>query len=100
MLLSGKSVNAKEALSIGLINKMVSLGELIPSVEKLASTIIKNAPLSISATIKAVNAGIYELENPGLFKEQTEFSELFHTEDTQEGLSAFIEKRIPVYTGK
>ena len=100
ILLSGKNIKAKEAVLIGLINKVVPFEDLIPSVEKIASLIIKNAPLAIKATINAVNNGEFILIKDGLYKEQIEFSGLFNTEDTKEGLSAFVQKRIPRYTGK
>jgi len=100
ILLSGKNIKAKEAVLMGLINKVVPFEDLMPSVEKIASLIIKNAPLAIKATINAVNNGEFVLIKDGLYKEQIEFSGLFNTEDTKEGLSAFVQKRIPRYTGK
>ena len=100
ILLSGKNITAKKAESIGLINKVVPLEELIPTVEKLALSIIKNSSMAVSATIKAVNQGESDSINIGLHKEMTEFSRLFNTKDAHEGLSAFIEKRTPNYTGK
>jgi len=100
ILLSGKNIKAKEAVLMGLINKVVPLEDLIPSAEKIAASIIKNAPLAVTATINAVNKGEFTSINDGLYKEQTEFSGLFNTEDTKEGLSAFVQKRIPEYTGK
>ena len=100
ILLSGKNITAEKAESIGLINKVVPLKELIPSVEKLASSIIKNSPMAVSATIRAVNQGGSDSINNGLNREMTEFSRLFNTKDAHEGLSAFIEKRTPNYSGE
>ena len=100
ILLTGQNINAEKACSMGLVNKVVSMEKLIPSVEKLAYSIIKNAPIAVTATVNAVNEGECTTLSQGLLKERTEFSKLFHTEDTREGLSAFVEKRSPKYLGK
>ena len=100
ILLSGENIKAEEAHFMGLVSKVVPIDELIPSVEKLARSIIKNAPIAITATINAVNKGESNSLHEGLLKEQTEFSKLFKTEDTREGLLAFIEKRSPKFKGK
>jgi len=100
ILLSGKNIKSVEAVSMGLINKVVPLEDLMGSVEKLAISIIRNAPLAVSATIRAVNKDNLVTLKEHLLLEQLEFSDLFNTKDTQEGLSAFIEKRTPKYIGK
>jgi enoyl-CoA hydratase len=100
ILLSGKNIKADEAYLMGLVNKVVPKNELIPSVEELARSIIKNGPIAVTATINAVNKGEYTSLHEGLLKEQKEFSKLFKTDDSREGLSAFVEKRSPEFTGK
>ena len=100
ILLSGQNINAKEAYSMGLVNKVVPIKELVPSVNKLAQKFIKNAPLAIAATINAINEGEIFSLNKGLLREQAEFSKLFNTKDLNEGISAFIEKRSPEFKGK
>ena len=100
ILLSGQNIKADKAYSMGLVNKVVPMDELIPSVEKLAHSITKNAPIAVTATINAVNKGESTALNEGLLKEQAEFSKQFNTEDTREGLSAFLEKRSPDFIGK
>ena len=100
ILLSGKNITANEALSMGLVNKVFTSNKLMPAAKKLALMISKNAPLAVSGTIRAVNEGMEMDCISGLKKEQTEFSDLFNSSDTCEGLSAFIEKRSPIFKGK
>ena len=99
ILLSGQNIKADQAYSMGLVNKVIPMDKLIPSVEKLAHSIVKNAPIAVAATINAVNEGECTTHE-GLLKEQREFSKQFNTEDTREGLSAFVEKRSPKFLGK
>ena len=100
ILLSGNSISANEACSMGLVNKVFPITELIPASEKLAESIAENAPISIRSTIKLVNNRTNTIIQQGLLKEQDEFTDLFITDDTAEGLAAFIEKRKPEFTGK
>ena len=100
ILLSGKSISANEACSMGLVNKIFKQSELIPAAEKLAETIARNAPISVRSTIKLVKNRTNTSIEQGLLTEQEEFADLFRTADTAEGLTAFIEKRKPKFTGK
>jgi enoyl-CoA hydratase len=100
ILLGAKNITADEACRIGLENKVVSLSELIPTVEKLAISIIKNAPIAITATINSVNSSSKANLIQGLACEKKEFSKLFTSKDTKEGLSAFVDKRSPNFTGE
>jgi enoyl-CoA hydratase len=100
MLLSGKSITANEALSMGLVNKVFSLDELMHATNKLALTISRKAPFAIMETIRAVNNGIDIDLNSGLDKERAAFGNLFNSLDTKEGLSAFIQKRSPKFKGR
>ena len=100
LLLSGKQINADEAHSIGLVNKVFETHELLPKAKELALLISKNAPLAIAKTIESINEGYENNFTAGLKKEQSAFSSLFNSLDTEEGLSSFVEKRTPEFTGK
>ena len=95
MIVSGKMVDAKEALRIGLVNHVVALTDLFDKCDEVASQILKNGPNAIAQSLKCINGSIgLDLES-GLKMEVTRFSELFSTDETKEGLSAFVEKRKP-----
>jgi len=100
ILLSGNNIMANEALAIGLVNKVLPVNKLIPAVTKLAMDIANNAPLAVKSTIDLVNDGMEMDLKLAYAKEQSEFSALFNSIDTSEGLSAFIEKRSPKFQGE
>ena len=100
ILLSGKNINAEDAQIMGLVNKIVPFEKLMPTAINIATLIVKNAPLAVTATIKSINNVDILSFKEGLLQEQAEFSNLFETEDTCEGLAAFVEKRKPEYSGK
>ena len=95
MIVSGKMVDATEALRIGLVNHVVALTDLLDKCDEVALQILKNGPNAIAQSLKCINGSIgLDLES-GLKMEVTRFSELFSTDETKEGLSAFVEKRKP-----
>ena len=100
ILLGGEKITAEEAFSMGMVNKVFNPENLLPAAEKLAKIISRNAPLSIQATLKLVNKS-FDLDiNSGLVKECSAFKNLFNSHDTEEGISAFINKRKPSFKGK
>ncbi len=92
MIMTARMINADEALKFGLVNYTVTLEELLPLAEKLASKIMQNSPLAIASAIKAVNAGFKDGVN-GYDKEIKQFGKCFGTDDFTEGTTAFLEKR-------
>ena len=97
LIITGRNVTAQEALEIGLVNRVVSKEELINTCVDIAKLIIKNSPNAVSESIKLINISSGTELNKGLSREAEEFSELFETEETTEGLTAFVEKRPPKY---
>lgn len=100
MLLSGKSITANEAKSIGLVNNVFPQSELMDESLKLANLIATKAPIAIANTIRAVNEGFDADIKEGLANENKLFSTLFDSLDIKEGMSAFKEKRQPEFIGK
>lgn len=99
MISTADMISAERAESIGLVNAVVPQAELMDRAEGLLSKIKLRAPLAIAAAIKAVNAATAADEN-GFEKEIEEFGKCFNTLDFKEGVSAFLEKRKPMFTGK
>lgn len=94
MIFSAKMITAEKAKSIGLVNEVFSQEELIPKTKELATLIAKNSPQGIAKAIKAVNASD---SDKGMETEINSFGDLFGQEDFKEGVSAFLEKRKPIF---
>lgn len=92
LILTGDMIDAEKALSIGLVNEVVEAGDLTTRAQELLSRIYLRSPGAVAAAIRAVNASVtpngYEVEID-------EFSGLFGTEEFNEGVQAFLEKRKP-----
>ena len=97
VILTGRNVIAKEALNIGLVNKVVPQEELINTCFHIAYMILKNSPNAIAESIKLIRLAAGTKLKKGLSIEAKSFSELFETEETAEGLTAFVEKRPPKF---
>ncbi|WP_272150463.1 enoyl-CoA hydratase/isomerase family protein [Tenacibaculum aiptasiae] len=98
MVMTAGMISAEEAKDSGLVNHVTTQEELIPLAEKLASKIMRNSSVAISAAIKAVNDNFKDGIN-GFETEITEFGNCFGTEDFKEGTTAFLEKRKPNFPG-
>ena len=97
IILTGRNVLAKEALDIGLVNKVVPQEELMNTCFDIANAILKNSPNAIAESIKLIRLAAGTNLEKGLSKEAKSFSKLFETEETAEGLTAFVEKRPPKF---
>lgn len=100
MLLTGDPINAEQAYRWGLINRVVSLEELLPTARSMAKRICENAPLAVQA-IKELSVRSQYLDlSQGLRLEEAMQQILRQTEDAHEGPRAFAEKRKPVFRGR
>ncbi len=100
LILTGDIIDAAEALRIGLVNKVVPLGEAVQSAIEMARKILLKGPTAVCIAKEVINLGINTDLNSGLFIERLAQTVLFSTEDRHEGLSAFLEKRPPKFKGK
>ncbi len=100
MIFTGKRVGAKEALDIGLVNEICELSDLKNVCQKMADMICETGPVAIEQAKYAMNYGMETDINTGLAIESNAYWVTIPTEDRLEGISAFREKRKPVYKGK
>jgi len=95
MMLTGRQLTAEEAVKTGLVNQTVQKGHALEAALNLAEQIEKKSANSVSAILAAVNS-IEETPD----KEPELFGQLFPTQDAQEGMRAFLEKRLPNFKDK
>src|SRR5438034_480986 len=100
LICTGDRIGAAEAERIGLVNKVVPADQLVAAAEEMARKIMSRGPLAIRAAIEAVNVGSDMPSAEGQFLEATLFGLLCASEDTKEGMKAFLEKRPASFKGK
>ncbi|MDQ0315175.1 crotonase/enoyl-CoA hydratase family protein [Amorphus orientalis] len=98
-LLTGDPFGADRALELGLVNAVVPDDQVMETARALAGRIMRHSPLAVAAIISAVTRGLNMSIAEGLLVETEQFAKMAPTNDTREGLSAWIERRVPDYTG-
>jgi len=93
MIYSARNIKADEAFRIGLVNAVYTIEELLPSAEKLAASIAKNAPIAVRNCKKAINEGLDADMEQAIVIEEKLFGDCFESYDQKEGMTAFLEKR-------
>lgn len=99
-ILTAEPLTAERAYQLGLVNRLVEPEAVFDTALALAEQIAANAPLAVWESRKVILASAYE--NEDTLKKMTDagFGTVLSSADTSEGLSAFIEKRTPNWTGK
>ena len=100
LILTARRISAREALAIGLVNQVVPGENLQNTCRELAQEIARNGPIAVQQAKFAVNKGFDAPLDVGLNLESNAYWHCIPTEDRQEGLRAFREKRKPQYHGK
>lgn len=100
IMLTGDPVSAVEAQRLGIVNRVVPAGAHLDEARRLARTIASRPPLAVRLAKEAVNQSQEMSLSAGLELERKLFSLLFASEDTREGMRAFLEKRPARFHGR
>ena len=99
MHLTGRRMDAKEAMTAGLVSRVVPVSDLMTETMDVAAKIAEKSPLAVMAVKEAVNRAEELSLREGLLYERRLFHSLFSTEDKAEGMSAFVDRREPKFRG-
>ena len=100
IMLTGDMIDAQTALKFGLVNYVYPIAELEERTMELAAKISEKAPIALQLAKEAVKFASRSNLDEGLRREVDLFAICFSTEDKEEGVAAFLEKRKPVFKGK
>ncbi|SRR5581483_11734893 len=99
MILSGEPISAATAQAFGLVNETVPHEQLLEAAFRLANAFVEKSPLAVAACLGSVTRGINVPIDEGLAVEANYFARMVGTRDIEEGISAFLEKRKPQFSG-
>ncbi len=100
LILFSKRLTAKEALDIGLVNQTAPAGGFSALVSDFARALAARPPLAVRAVLTGMVTGLEKGIDEGLKKDLENSKNLALSEDAKEGITAFMQKREPVFTGK
>jgi enoyl-CoA hydratase/carnithine racemase len=100
MMLTGRKLDAAEALAAGLVTRVVPAAELEAATHKFASELAERSPAAIALGLRAFYRSQDLDHEPQLRFLEAEFKKVLALDDAREGITAFLTKRKPVWTGK
>ena len=100
LILTGRMVDADEALRRGLVNAVFPAEELFERTMEVARALAAKSPVALAAAKEATNQALQGSHEANLTQEATLFALLFGSEDQKEGMQAFVVKRDPNFVGR
>jgi len=97
LILTGDTIDADRAERIGLVNRVIASDELIETAHSIAERIAQNGPTAVKAAKRSVMKGLDGPLSAGLEVESGLQKQLLQSDDAEEGLRAFAERRRPIY---
>lgn len=100
LCLSGKRISAQQAYEWGLVNELVAPEDLLTRAMAILNEWVQFSPIAMEGILSAIQHGCEMSLNDGLAFEASHFALCCASADKREGVAAFLEKRIPVFTGE
>jgi enoyl-CoA hydratase len=100
LLLTGESLDARRAHTLGLVNELTEPGEAVARALAMAERIAANAPVSLRETLTALEEAYAEAERAGWAATERSTVRVTGSDDFREGVAAFTERRPPRWTGR
>jgi methylglutaconyl-CoA hydratase len=100
LLLTGRIISAEEARRLGMVNEILAPENLLPRARELAAQLMENSPLSIAATKRLLSEYVSGERDAQIRSAIRENAAIRESQDFREGVTSFLEKRKPRWSGK